>query len=113
MPTPHDHERVGEPDELGQLVRDQHDPDTVLGEAANPAIDLRLATDVDAARRVVQDQHLRLPDEALVQHHLLAVAAAEAEGHVVVAPRHDAKLSDEPLGDPLLDAWRDDPAPAT
>jgi hypothetical protein len=47
------------------------------GQAAQQPVDFRLGADVDAARRLVDDQHLRPEREPLREHHLLLVAAAQ------------------------------------
>ena len=40
-------------------------------------VDLVLGADVDAARRLVEDQHLGVGEQPLGQHHLLLVAARQ------------------------------------
>ena len=47
------------------------------GEVAHQHIDFGFGADVDAARRFVEDQHLRAEREPLRQHDLLLIAAAQ------------------------------------
>ena len=57
-----------------------HDRHAVVRQRAQQPVDFRLGADVDAARRLVDDQHLRPEREPLRQHDLLLVAAAERGG---------------------------------
>src|SRR6185503_17892250 len=52
----HEH-AVGHAEDLGQLARDHQDRDAAPGELAQQAVDLGLRADVDAARRLVDDEH--------------------------------------------------------
>ena len=60
-PAVHDVDPVGEVQHLGQLGRDQHHRSTLLGEILDQAIDLDLGADVDADRRLVEQED---PDRA-------------------------------------------------
>ena len=73
----HAHDAVGEPEDLGQLGRDQQDPDPLLRQRLDQRVDLGLGADVDAPRRLVEDQHLGLGGEPAGEHDLLLVAARE------------------------------------
>ena len=42
-------------------------------------VDLVLGADVDAARRLVEDQQLGLGEQPLAEHHLLLVAARQVD----------------------------------
>ena len=53
---------------------------TALPSAASSVddrVDLVLGADVDAAGRLVEDQHVRIGEDPLAQHDLLLVAAGE------------------------------------
>ena len=65
-------------------------------QAAQQPVDLRLGADVDAARRLVDDQHLRAEREPLGQHHLLLVAAAQGRRRDVDGRRLDLQLLGRP-----------------
>ena len=56
---------------------------------AHQVIDLLFGAHIDAARRLVEDQHLRLCGQRLCQHHLLLVAAAEILDLLVETRRLD------------------------
>ena len=54
-----------------------------VGEAGDDAVDLRLRADVDAVRRLVEDQHARPRRQPPGEGHLLPVAAGEQRDHLV------------------------------
>ena len=54
-----------------------------VGERGHVPVDLGLGADVDAARRLVEDQHLRLHREPLAEHDLLLVAARQVHHRLV------------------------------
>jgi hypothetical protein len=56
----HHADAMGEAEQLGQLGRNQEDGEAVGGERANQPVDLGLGADVDALRRLVEDQEARL-----------------------------------------------------
>ena len=60
-----------------------------VGQLVDDRVDLVLGADIDAARRLVEDQHLGVGEQPLRQHHLLLVAAGEVAGHLVDARRAD------------------------
>ena len=51
--------------------------DAARSEVGDHLVDLRLGADVDAARRLVEDEHFELPRQPARQHHLLLVAARQ------------------------------------
>ena len=51
--------------------------DAARGEAVELLVDLALGADVDAARRLVEQQQARLERQPLAEGHLLLVAAGE------------------------------------
>ena len=55
------------------------------GELRDDAMDLDLGADVDAARRLVEDQHPRLRGQPLAEHDLLLVPAGQRAGELVDA----------------------------
>src|SRR4051794_10073765 len=79
----HDEHAIGHPEDLGQLARDHQHRDPAPGELGEQPVDLGLRADVDAARRLVDDEDLRLGREPLRQHDLLLVAAREEPDRVV------------------------------
>ena len=79
----HDQHAVAHRQHLGQVGRDHDDADPLGGELVDHCVDLRLGADVDAARRLIEDQHRRVGVEPFAQHHLLLVAAGKlGHGHV-------------------------------
>ena len=81
----HDH-AIGHAEHLGQLARDHEDRDALVREIREQPVHLGLGADVDAARRLVDDQQRRLAGEPLGEHDLLLVAARERPGRVAQAP---------------------------
>ena len=62
---------------LGEVGGDQDDGDAGAGELADELMDIGLGADVDASRRLVEDQDRWLDVEPLGEHHLLLVAAGQ------------------------------------
>ena len=56
-----------------------------LASSVDDGVDLVLGADVDAARRLVEDQQLGLGEQPLAQHHLLLVAARQVDHPLVHA----------------------------
>ncbi len=72
-----DEDPVGHREDLGQVARDEDDPEPGGGELGDDPVDLDLGADVDAARRLVEDQDRRLRGQPLGQDDLLLVAARQ------------------------------------
>ena len=81
-----DHQHaVGQAQHLGDLAGDHHDRDPAVGQGADQRVDLRARADVDAAGRLVEQQHPAVAQQPAGQHDLLLVAAgqgADDAGHV-------------------------------
>ena len=74
-----------------------------VGEPAHQAIDFGLGADVDAARRLVEDDDLGLHGQPLGEHDLLLVAARERAGALRdvgarMSSSRPALLAPAPLG---------------
>ena len=65
-------------------------------------VDLELRADVDAARRLVEQQDLRLRQQRLAEHDLLLVAAGKRADRLLEARRLDAQFLDDRLRVPGL-----------
>src|ERR1044072_9492897 len=68
---------VADVDDLLHVAAYHGDGDARLGELAHQLVYLGLRAHVDAARRLVEDEHLRFQRQPLRQHDLLLVAARE------------------------------------
>ena len=55
---PHDEDAIGKSDDLRQLGRDDDDRFALRREAFDQAVDFRLRSDIDAARRLVEQKDL-------------------------------------------------------
>ena len=62
------------------------------GQLGDDPVDLDLGADVDAARRLVEDQHPRLRRQPLGEHDLLLVAARQRADQLVDAGHPDVEL---------------------
>ena len=63
------------------------------GEVAQDAVDVGLGADIDAARRLVDDQDARLARQPFGEQHLLLVAAGQVAHLAVDARRRDPQLA--------------------
>ena len=79
--------RCARPGDLGQVAGGEHDRHPVGGERSHQPVDLGLGADVDAARRLVEQQHARSRAQPLGEHDLLLVAARELPCALVRARR--------------------------
>ena len=68
---------VADADQFRQFRRDRDDAHALVGEVAQYRVDLRLGADVDAARRLVDEEHARVDGKQFCQRHLLLVAAGK------------------------------------
>ncbi len=105
----HDEHAVGHAEHLGQLRGDHEDAHALAREFREQAVHLRLRADVDAARRLVDDEHGGLGGEPLAEHHLLLVAARERAGDGAERARLDLEPARPDPGGAVLEARRDDP----
>ena len=97
-----DDDPVRDGQQLGQLARGHDDGAALRGQPADQLVDLGLGADVDAASRLVEQEHLGLDQEPAGEDALLLVAAGEAGDRNVAAGRLDRQLLDGPLhGAPL------------
>ncbi len=68
---------VGDVGELGEVGRVEQDGVAARGEVAHQGEDLGLGADIDAARRIEEEQDPGFGGEQLGQHDLLLVAARQ------------------------------------
>ena len=78
-PVAHDEHAVGHADQLLDLRRDHQDRGAARDEPAHQREHLRLGADVDAARRLVEDEDARAARQPAREDDLLLVAAAEEQ----------------------------------
>ena len=79
----------------------------VLGEVGDELLDLGLGADVDAARRLVEDQQPRCGGQPAREQHLLLVAAGEVADERVGVGRPDVERLDVALRQLVLPRLRD------
>ena len=78
----HDQHAVGHAEHLGQLGGDHQHRDALGGQLGQQPVHLGLGADVDAAGRLVDDQHPRAGGQPLGEHDLLLVAAGQRADRV-------------------------------
>ena len=71
---------VADAEQFRHLRRDDDDAFAFLRELVDDGVDLVFRADIDAARRLVEDQHFRIGEQPLRQHDLLLVAAGKVAG---------------------------------
>ena len=89
-PLVHHADAVAHPQQLRHLRRDEDDALAAVRQRVDDLVDLVFGAHVDAAGRLVQDQHLRVREQPLGQHDLLLVAARQLAGLLVDAGAADA-----------------------
>ena len=99
LPLAHDEHAVAHAEDLGQLGGDEQDRQALRGEVRDRPVDVGLRADVDAVRRLVEDQDPRLGGKPLREHDLLLVAAREAAHDLRRRGRLDPQLLHEPAGE--------------
>ena len=72
----HEH-AVGEAHDLGQIRGREHDGVAARRQLLDQRVDLGLRADIDAAGRLVEQEHARRELEPLADHDLLLIAAGE------------------------------------
>ena len=77
-----------QPGQLRELGRDHHDAEPRGGQLADHAVDLGLGADVDAARRLVEQQHPAAAQQPAREHDLLLVAAGQLAHDPVAVVGH-------------------------
>ena len=78
---------IGHAQHLGELRRDHQHGHALGHQLVEEAVDLGLGPDVDAAGRLVDDQHRRLAGQPLAEHDLLLVATRQCRDRVVQSDR--------------------------
>jgi len=94
----HDGQRVAHAQQFRQVTGDPEDGLALGGQLADEGVDVGLGAHVDAARRLVQEQHVGLLMQQPRQRHLLLVPAREARNRLVGPLRADAEAPDPLAG---------------
>ena len=94
----HDEHAVAEHEHLGQVRRDDDDANSLGRELADDRMHLGFGADVDAARRLVENQDRRVGVEPLAQHDLLLIAARKLGDFEIDRRRADRELRAEVAG---------------
>ena len=89
-------------DDLLQFRGDHQHAEPEIGEFADEFLDLRLGADIDAARRLVEDEQLRVGAEPAREQNLLLIAAAQLADLLLRPRRLDREALDEPVDDLAL-----------
>ena len=97
-PAAKDVQRVGEIVNLRQIRGDQDDPRPVLQKFGEKLVDLDLGADVDAHRRLIEDEELGAMVQPFADDDLLLVPAGEARCGSIARGRLDLHVADLPVG---------------
>ena len=84
-----DQHAIHQLDVLVDLGREHHDRHPLRGEVQQQRVEVALRVDVDPARRIVEQQHLRLGRQPPRHHDLLLVAARQRGDRVLGIAEHD------------------------
>src|SRR5688500_3140941 len=98
----HHIDAVADAEQLRHLGGDDDDALPLLRQARDDGVDLELGADIDAARRLVQDQDLRSGEQPLAEHHLLLVAAGTVHRLLEHAGAADVEVAAVFVRDRLL-----------
>ena len=85
----HHGDAVADADDLFHVAGDHQDGDARSASVAHQRVDLALGADIDAARRLIEDDDARVHRQPFGQHDLLLIAARKRSG-----PRRDAGRAD-------------------
>ena len=89
---PRNEDAVGQAQDLRQVGRDDDDREPFVGERGDQMVDFGDGADVDAARRLVEDDQLGFLDQRLGDDHLLLIAAGKLDDPSVAVQRPDVEL---------------------
>src|SRR5260221_9198196 len=103
--TAHDDDAVGNPHHLRQLAGDDDDGETALSQGIEQLVDFRFGTHINAAGRLIDDQHLdiRLRQPAR-QDDLLLISTGEIDDVLMARGCANFQTLDETIGDLALPA---------
>ena len=99
---------IGAFDDLLELRGNHQHAEALVGEFLDERLDLGLGADVDAARRLVEDEQLGVGAQPARQQHLLLVAAGQLADLLLGARGLDRQARDEPVDDRALARLVDD-----
>ena len=92
--VPHDDDAVTDPDQLGHLRRDDDHRAALRRERGDEPVDLLLGADVDAARRLVDDDDARIELHHFGEQEFLLVAARHLAGEQALVADADVEALD-------------------
>ena len=76
----HHDNALADANDFGQFARDEKHGHALAGELLNHCVNLRLCSDIHAARGLVEDEHLGIDLQPTRQKQLLLVAARQPAG---------------------------------
>ena len=88
----HDEDAIAHAQNFRQLGGNHHDRHPLPGEFGDQPVDLRLGADIDAARRLVENENARLGHQPPRDQHLLLIAAGEVDARLEEIGRAHAQL---------------------
>jgi len=80
---------IGDNADLGQIGRDHHHRIAFIGEPLDQFVDLDDGADIDAARRLIENDQIRILHQRFGNRHFLLVAARQFDDlHVIAGVAH-------------------------
>ena len=90
----HHHDPVTDAKHFRQFARNHQDRDAVFNQLAHDRVDLGFGADIDAARRLVEDQDTRVGLQPFGDDDLLLIAAGKLAGRLLCVAAPDAEALD-------------------
>ena len=98
----HHIDAVAHAEQFRHFGRDHQHAFTFVGQRVDDRVDLVFGPDIDAARRFVENEDLRLREQPFAEHDFLLVAAAEVHGLLFDPVGPDVQLASIVRGDRVL-----------
>lgn len=97
-PVAQDDDAVGVGDEFVELGRDDEQRFALGAQVLDQADDLRMGADIDATRRLVENEKVRFRGQSAGEDHLLLVAAGQKPDGLFAVGGADVERLDEAVG---------------
>ena len=98
----HDRDAIAHPEQLGEVAADEQHSLRATDELVDERIDLRLAGHIDAARGLVEQQHVDIVMQESRKRHFLLVSTGQLRNRLPRTGRGDAKRGNPPARRAIL-----------
>ena len=110
-PFTHDHHAITDADDFGQFARNHHHGDAAGGQIVDDAVNFGLGPDIDAARRLIEEQYFGLDFQPARQQHLLLIATGQPADDAFRPTHLDRQAGNGLTGQLAQHRMVDDPGP--